>query len=90
MKMLGNTILTDANAYARSKEPWLLDEYREASGETTDGKKFGWRLFHYISGGGMRTFGRTVQQEEKDARQTRFLVFAGVLGVVWAAMLVLT
>ena len=88
MRDIHTTIVTDAHVYTRSKEPWRLDVYREAKGETTTGKKFGWRLFHYISGGGMRTFGRTVQQEEKDTKLTRFLVAAGVLGAVWASVLV--
>ena len=45
------------------------------------------KLFHYISGGGMRTFGRTVQQEELNARQNRFLVAAGVAAALWLALL---
>ncbi len=89
MRDIHTAIVTDAHAYTRSKEPWRLEVYREAKGETSTGKKFGWRLFHYISGGGMRTFGRTVLQEERDARRTRFLVAAGVLGALWAAILAL-
>ena len=76
-------IVRDAHAYTRSKSPWLLDAYRDAHGETTKGKKFGWKLFHCLSGGGMRTFGRTVAQEEADIKRTRFLVASGVMGLVW-------
>ena len=47
----------------------------------------GWKLFHYISGGGMRTFGRTVQQEELNARQNRFLAAAGIAAALWLALL---
>lgn len=73
----------DAHAYTRSKTPWLFDTYREARGETSEGVKFGWRLFHYLSGGGMKTFGRTVAQEEAEGRRTRFLVAAGVFAAIW-------
>ena len=73
----------DKHAYTRSKAPWRIDAYREARGETSNGVKFGWRLFHYLSGGGMKTFGRTVEQEEADLKRTRFLVFAGALALVW-------
>lgn len=83
MSAIHTTIVRDAHAYTRSKVPWRLDAYQDAHGETTKGKKFGWRLYHYIAGGGMRTFGRTVQQEELSARQNRFLIIAGVLALVW-------
>ena len=79
--------VSDAHAYTRLSSPWLLDVYTEAKGETTTGKKFGWKLFHYIAGGGMKFFGRSVEQELADAQQTRFLVVAAVLGAVWLALL---
>lgn len=77
-------VVQDAHPYTRSKSPWVICENRDAKGETTDGKKFGWRLFHYIAGGGMMAFGRTVKQEETAIRQTRFLVGLAVLAVIWA------
>ena len=48
---------------------------------------FGWKLYHYISGGGMRTFGRTVQQEELNAKQNRFLLAAAAAAALWLALL---
>jgi hypothetical protein len=45
--------------------------------------KFGWKLFHYLSGGGMKAFGRTLAQEEADWKRTRFLVGAAVFAVAW-------
>ena len=48
-------------------------------------------LFEYlenptaISGGGMRVFGRTVEQEEADARQNRFLWAMGAVFALWLA-----
>ncbi len=87
MSGIHTSIVGAAHSYTQSKTPWRLDEYQEAHGETSKGAKFGWKLFHYISGGGMRTFGRTVQQEELGARQNRFLVAAGVLAAVWLALM---
>ena len=87
MKKIRPTFVSDAHAYTRAKLPWLLDAYTEAKGETTTGKKFGWKLFHYIAGGGMKVFGRTIRQELADAQQNRFLAAAAVFGVVWLAFL---
>ena len=88
MSNIHTSLVGTLHSYTQSKVPWRLDEYQEAYGETSKGKRFGWKLFHYISGGGMRTFGRTVQQEELGARQTRFLVVAGVVAALWLALLV--
>ena len=77
------TIVGDAHEYTRSRTPWRLEVNRDARGETTTGKKFGWKLFHYISGGGMRTFGRTVEQEEADERRGRFLAASAAVAAAW-------
>ena len=89
MSNIHTTIVGAAHSYTRSKMPWRLDAYLEAHGETSKGVRFGWKLFHYISGGGMKTFGRTVQQEERSAKQNAFLAFAGVVGAAWLALLFL-
>lgn len=78
MCQLHTSIVNDAHAYTRSKAPWILDEHPSIYG----------RLIHYLSGGGMRTFGRTVQQEEVRLRQLRFLLVMAVLVVLWALFLV--
>lgn len=67
------TALDAQHAYTRSHTPWILADYRGAYG----------KLLHYISGGGMSTFGRTVHQEEARFRQRRFLFIAAILGVLW-------
>lgn len=77
------SVVRPAHAYTRSRLPWLMDVDTDADGETATGKKFGWKLFHYISGGGIRSFGRTVEQEEMDAKRTRFLASCSVAAVVW-------
>lgn len=83
MSGIHTSIVKDAHAYTRSRVPWLLDAAEAAQDETRTGAKVGWKLFHYISGGGMKTFGRTIQQEEADVKRNRFLVKAAVLGAVW-------
>lgn len=89
MRRITTSLVRDAHAYTRSKVPWRIEQNESAFGETSRGQRFGWKLFHYISGGGMKAFGRTVQQEERDVKQNRFLVFAALLGVVWLVFLVI-
>ena len=66
------------HVYTRSRTPWKLDEHDPPKS----------RLYRYLSGGGMRAFGRSVRQEEADEKRNRFLVAAGVFGVVWLILLV--
>lgn len=63
----------DAHGYTREDTPWILDARPSVCG----------RLVHYLSGGGMRTFGRTIVQERAKRRHRRFLMVAGALGAVW-------
>lgn len=71
-------IVGDAHAYTRSDVPWEVPSRK--SGRP--------RLIDFISGGGMRTFGRTVQQEEVRRRQRRFLSVSAVMAVIWLFLLV--
>ncbi|MBP5285246.1 MAG: hypothetical protein ILO34_03965 [Kiritimatiellae bacterium] len=86
MNRVVTSMVEDAHGYTRAKIPWQIDEYRAASGQTTKGRKFGWKLFHYLAGGGMRAFGRTVAQEERERRQNRFFALAAVLAAAWLAL----
>ena len=83
MGRITTSVVEDAHSYTRSSAPWLLDAYQGANCGAAAGGKHGWRLFHYLSGGGMKTFGRTIRQEEADLKRTRFLLAAAVAGVVW-------
>ena len=71
-------IVGDAHAYTRSGVPWAM-----STSQTEQDK-----LVNYISGGGMRIFGRTVRQEEVRRRQLRFLAVSAVLAVLWFLLLV--
>lgn len=73
MGRLTTSVRGDAHAYTRSKSPWILSEHKSIYG----------KLIHYLSGGGMTTFGRTVRQEEVRRRQVRFLFVSGVLAAAW-------
>ena len=78
MSGVHTTLVTDAHGYTRERSPWIMDEYKSVYG----------KLIHYLSGGGMRTFGRTVSQEIVRRRQRRFLMVFAVLAVLWLALLV--
>ena len=78
MGRVSTEIVGDAHAYTRSDVPWSISTAKSARG----------KLIDYISGGGMRTFGRTVRQDEVRRRQLRFLAVAAVLAAVWVFLLV--
>ena len=78
MERVHTEIRGDAHAYTRSDVPWAMSTAKTPHG----------RLVNYISGGGMRMFGRTVRQEEIRRRQLRFLTVAFVLSVLWLLLLV--
>ncbi len=76
-------MLRASHAYTKSKAPWRIDTCKDDADGQYRGGRFGKRLFHYLSGGGMRIFGRTVRQEEAEIKRTRFLFFAAALGAAW-------
>ena len=78
MGRVSTEIVEDAHAYTRSDVPWSISTAKTPRS----------RLINYISGGGMRTFGRTVRQEEVRRKQLRFLTVAAVFAVIWFLLLV--
>ena len=78
MGRFSTEIVEDAHAYTRSDVPWSILTAKTPRS----------RLFNYISGGGMKTFGRTVRQEEVRRRQLRFLAVAAAVAAVWFFLLV--
>ena len=73
MNGLHTSVVTDAHGYTRSDSPWILGEHKSIYG----------KLIHYLSGGGMASFGRTVAQERVRRSHRRFLLWAGAVGVAW-------
>ena len=78
MKSVKTRFVESAHAYTRSDVPWNM-----SVGETAYAK-----MISYLSGGGMKTFGRTVRQEEVLLRQRKFLVVFVVLAALWFVFLV--
>lgn len=73
MSGLHTSVVTDAHGYTRSDSPWIIGEHKSVYG----------KLIHYLSGGGMTAFGRTVEQEEVRRKHLKFLVSCGVIAVLW-------
>ena len=78
MSGIHTEVVSSAHAYTRSDSPWIMERHKSAYG----------KLMHYLSGGGMRTFGRTVRQEEARRRHRRFFVEFAVLAAIWLVLLV--
>ena len=78
MGAIHTSVVTDAHAYTRSRSPWIMAEHTSVYG----------KLIHYIAGGGMVAFGRTVRQEEVCRRRKRFLVGSAAVGVAWLLFLI--
>ena len=76
-------LVRPAHEYTRSKLPWRLDVTGPRK-ESRAAARYGWKLFHYLSGGGMKCFGKTIEQEEAEARQSRFLAVMGAAAAVWS------
>ena len=84
MSRIPTSLVTDSHAYTRSREPWRMEEEHSAFGVTSSGHYFGWRLFRYLSSGGMKSLGRGIREEERASAQRRFLVVMLVLFAVYA------
>lgn len=72
------------HAWTGTKTPWRIDVPDEIVDSLPERHKAGWRLFHYLSGGGIRAFaGSTVAWEVVSRRQTRFLCLMAAVSVIW-------
>lgn len=63
-----------AHDYTREDAPWSIDVQQKSDVG---------RLGHYLSGGGIPAFGRTIRQEVARIKHIRFLIKAAVLGIIW-------
>ena len=77
MSAIHTEVVSAAHSYTRSDSPWIMGRHKSDYGN----------LIHYLSGGGMRTFGRTVRQEEARRRQRRFCMAAAAFSVLWLVFL---
>lgn len=72
------------HAWTGEKTPWRIDVGDGVVDSLPERHKAGWRLFHYLSGGGIRAFaGSAVAWEVVSRRQTRFLYLMLAAVAVW-------
>lgn len=73
MGSIHTSILGDAHGYTREDVPWEFGEERSARG----------KLFHYLSGGGTRSCGRTIGQQKARRRHLRFYFAFAAFCALW-------
>lgn len=84
MAAVRTKLVTRNHAYTSSKTPWELDVVNDPNGTgQVLGHRSGWRMFHYLSGGGLRAFGRSSMAQIVYRRQGRFLIIFAVLSALW-------
>lgn len=83
MAALRTALVKRRHAYTSVAIPWSMDVEEFSKSGGNDGCLRRLRLFRYLSGGGMRAFGRPSGRELLMRRQTRFLWVAGALAVCW-------
>ena len=83
MAAVRTSLVKRRHAYTSVDIPWSMDVDRSMQVTAPDGRRFGWQLFHYLAGGGMRAFGRSSGRELLDRRQSRFLWIVSGLAVLW-------
>ena len=84
MAALRTSLVKRRHAYTSADIPWALDVDVGDDADAEDVMRHGrWRLFHYLSGGGMSAFGRPSGRELQLRRQNRFLWVVAALAAVW-------
>lgn len=83
MAPLKTTLVHRRHAWTGLDVPWRIDVGTGELEALPEAHRAGWRLFHYLSGGGLRAFAGTLAREVVSRRQTRFLWFTCALGVFW-------
>ena len=83
MAAVRTSLVKRRHAYTSADIPWALDVDVGNGADAEDVMRHGrWRLFHYLSGGGMSAFGRPSGLELQLRRQNRFLWVAAALAAV--------
>ena len=81
MAAVRTSLVTKDHAWTGTDVPWRLDP--EESPDALEADRIRWRLFHYLSGGGLSACGSSSAHALARLRQGRFLAFAGFLAVLW-------
>ncbi len=83
MSAVHTSLVTKDHAWTGEDVPWDLDTDVAPTPEASEAERVRWRLFRYLSGGGLSACGSSSARALVIRRQGRFLVFAGVLAVLW-------
>ena len=83
MAALRTSLVKRRHAWTGLDVPWAIDVADESVQSLSAEHRDGWRLFHYLSGGGMKAFATSITRELVSRRQTRFLWVAAALACMW-------
>ena len=83
MSAVHTSLVEKSHAWTGEDVPWLLDTEDDALPDAPDSDRVYWRLFHYLSGGGLSACGFSSARALVVRRQARFLKFAGVFAALW-------
>ncbi|MGN0847007.1 MAG: hypothetical protein ACI4RA_06450 [Kiritimatiellia bacterium] len=86
MAPITTSLVRRRHAWTGLKEPWRIDVGEDTLASLPAERRAGWRLFHYLSGGGIRAFAGSVAREAVSRRQTRFLWFMVGVAMCWLAL----
>jgi hypothetical protein len=73
------------HAYTSSKEPWEMTTNTSAYAQAAGGNEGRWKLFHYLSGGGLAEFAYVNGRSTAIRKQNRFLTVLAIIAVAWLA-----
>lgn len=83
MSAVRTSLVKKDHAWTGTDVPWHLDTEDAPDPYASIGERARWRLFRYLSGGGLAACRTSNDQFIVERRQGRFLVVAGVLGFLW-------
>lgn len=83
MSPIRTTLVRKRHPWTGEDLPWNIDVEDSSVAALPADRRAGWRLFHYLSGGGIRAFAGSAMREIVSRRQTRFLWCVAALSVLW-------
>lgn len=83
MSAVRTSLVKKNHAWTGEDVPWRLDTETAPPPDAPETARRHWRLFHYLSGGGLSACGSSSARALMDRRQGRFLACAGILAALW-------
>ena len=85
MAAVRTSLVKRRHAWTGENLPWSIDVPDDSVLALPAERRAGWRLFHYLSGGGIRSFPNYASTARAlvARRQTRFLWGVAVLAALW-------